>query len=168
MNDDADEILATVTASPARRWMGVLTMYALAGLLFWIAFSQPPSVQWLVFLLVVGAGSLWLAERMRRATQRVITLTRTELRDSEGDVIAYVADVMRVDRGVFAFKPSNGFLIRTSTPAGPRAWQPGVWWRMGNQIGIGGMTPGRQTKPMSEILSFMIAERDMAAEQDNS
>ncbi len=153
-----DEVLVTVEASGLRRVMGV-TMLAVVGVaLLSVAVSNPPSLAWLVFLLVVGLGALWLAVRMWQGTQYEIELTEEVLRCTDGTVIAQVADIEAIDRGFFAFKPSNGFLIRTATP-GARVWLPGLWWRAGRRIGIGGVTPGSQSKTMSEILSAMIAKR---------
>ncbi len=40
-------------------------------------------------------------------------------------------------------------------------WRPGLWWRVGRRIGVGGMTPASQTKFMSEIIAAMIAQRDL-------
>lgn len=158
--NDPDEVLATITASAPRRWLAVISLMFLGVLLIYVAIVQPPVLGWQIFLLVLGAGSLLIADKLRRATSRVIELTERELRDSGGEIIAYVADIQRVDRGAFAFKPSNGFLIRTSKPSGPRMWLPGMWWRLGRQIGVGGVTPGSQTKFASEILSTIIAQRD--------
>lgn len=153
-----DEVLVTVEASGLRRVMGV-TMLAVIGVtLLYVAASKPPSLAWLVFLLVVGLGALWLSVRMWQATLHKIELTEEVLRCTDGTVIAQVADIEAIDRGFFAFKPSNGFLIRTGTP-GARIWLPGLWWRAGRRIGIGGVTPGSQSKTMSEILSAMIAKR---------
>ncbi|KPD12720.1 hypothetical protein [Phaeobacter sp. 11ANDIMAR09] len=153
-----DEVLVTVEASGLRRVMGV-TMLAVVGVaLLSVAVSNPPSLAWLVFLLVVGLGALWLAVRMWQGTQYKIELTEEVLRCTDGTVIAQVSDIEAIDRGFFAFKPSNGFLIRTATP-GARVWLPGLWWRAGRRIGIGGVTPGSQSKTMSEILSAMIAKR---------
>ncbi len=153
-----DEVLVTVEASGLRRVMGV-TMLAVVGVaLLSVAVSNPPSLAWLVFLLVVGLGALWLAVRMWQGTQYTIELTEEVLRCTDGTVIAQVSDIEAIDRGFFAFKPSNGFLIRTATP-GARVWLPGLWWRAGRRIGIGGVTPGSQSKTMSEILSAMIAKR---------
>jgi hypothetical protein len=157
---DPDEVLATIHASAPRRWLGVGTMTGLGVLLIYIALARPPALGWALFLIAIGAGSLWLASKMYTATSRVIELTRLELRDSTGAVIAPVAEIDNVDRGFFAFKPSNGFLLRTTRPTGPRVWLPGMWWRMGRQIGIGGVTPGAQTKYMTELLAALMAERD--------
>ena len=159
---DPDDVLATIHASVPRRWLGVFAMLGLGAVLLYIALTQAPALGWAVFLLALGAGAIWLALRMHTATSAVIELTRTELRDSRVGLIAPVADIQSVDRGFFAFKPSNGFLVRTATPVGPRVWQPGMWWRMGRQIGVGGVTPGSQTKFMTEVLTTLLLERDGA------
>ena len=102
-----------------------------------------------------------VANAMRKSTSETLELTREELRESSGTVLAKVEDIVSIDRGAFAFKPSNGFLLRLSKPY-KRDWRPGLWWRGGKRIGVGGMTPGRQTKYMSEIIAVMIAEREQS------
>lgn len=159
------EILASVEASPIRRWIGVTMLVGLGGLVIYVALASPPALEWQIFLIVLGVLALWMADRMRRATEHRIELTETELRSSEGLRIALVADIETMDRGVFAFKPSNGFLIKTRTP-GLRTWRPGLWWRIGRRVGVGGVTPGGQTKTMSEILAAMIAQRDQIDENN--
>jgi len=154
-----DEVLARVRASAPRRWMGIAMLATIGGLSIYVALAAPPALIWQLFLLAVGALALFMAERLRRATELTLELTETELRDSGGRVLARVADIQSLDSSFFAFKPSNGFLIRTKTPAA-RAWRPGLWWRVGRRIGIGGVTPGSQTKMMAEILSAMLARRD--------
>ncbi|MFS4582546.1 hypothetical protein [Phaeobacter sp. C3_T13_0] len=160
-----DEILATVDASAPRRVLATVMLIVVGGLAIYVALATPPALHWLVFLLAIGVFCLWLAVRLWQATALRIELTEQVLRSSDGAVIAKVADVAAVDRGVFAFKPSNGFLIRTTTK-GARNWRPGLWWRMGRRIGIGGVTPGAQSKSMAEILAIMIARRD--AEPSNN
>lgn len=154
----SSEVLATIEASAPRRVMGTAMLGAVGCILVYVAFSAPPSPAWLAFLLVVGAAALWLAVRMWQATVHRIELTEEELRCSDGQRIARVEEIEAIDRGFFAFKPSNGFLIRTSVQ-GERAWMPGLWWRAGRRIGIGGVTPGAQGKAMSEILAALLAQR---------
>ncbi|WP_439149792.1 hypothetical protein [Sulfitobacter sp.] len=159
---DNDEVLATVRAAAGRRYTGLLSLGFLGLFLVYMAFTSAPGFGWQVVLLVLGAGAIWMADRMRRATSNAIELTATILRDSDGTVIARIEDIEHIDRGVFAFKPSNGFLLRTKAgTGGTREWRPGLWWRMGRRIGIGGMTPGRQTKYMAEAIATIIATRDM-------
>lgn len=154
-----DEIIVTVQASPGRRALGIGSLWVLAGLVFYVAIAQPPALGWQVFLIALGMASVWMAEKMRRATALRLELTGTVLRDSAGTVLLTLDDLRQIDRGMFAFKPSNGFLLKSASP-GPAEWQPGLWWRTGRRIGVGGMTPGSQTKVMAEILSATIAQRD--------
>ena len=151
----SDEILAEVSASAPRRVMGVVMLGGLGVLLLYIAFMTPPAPVWQVFLIVLGLASLWLAQVMWQVTAVTLILTPTELRDSDGTVLVRVEDVAAVDRGAFALKPSNGFMIKTHRPQA-RGWRPGMWWRIGRRVAVGGVTPGSQTKPMADILSAML------------
>lgn len=157
---DPDEIIATAEAGMGRRFLGMGSLGLLGLLLIYIAIVQSPALEWRLFLLLLGVGSLWVADKMRRATSTRIELTETELRDSDGTVIALIAEIDGMDRGFFAFKPSNGFLLRT-TSKGANEWRPGLWWRMGRRIGVGGMTPASQTKFMSEVIAAIMAQRDL-------
>ncbi|QFT59250.1 hypothetical protein FIU94_10475 [Sulfitobacter sp. THAF37] len=156
--DDDTEILATVQSSAGRRVLGIGCLAVLGVLLIYMAFNSPPALPWQVFLILVGAGALWCADAMRRATASRVELTPAVLRDADGTVIARVDQITGIDRGFFAFKPSNGFLLKLDT-GGARVWRPGLWWRMGRRVGIGGMTPGSQTKFMSDVLSALLAQK---------
>ncbi len=134
-------------------------LVSLALVLIYTALVSAPSAGWEVFLLAAGAACLWMVIRMQRATRHRIELTDHELRDSSGKRLALVADIVRVESGVTAFRPSNGFVVRTARPAA-RAWMPGLWWRVGRRVGIGGVTPGAQTKFMSNQLALRLAARD--------
>ena len=154
---DESTIIARVRATAARRVFGVGTLAALGLMLLWLVVAQPPSgLVWQIFLVVMGVGALWLAQLMWRATGRELWLTEEGLVDSTRAEVARVDDIEKVDRSMFAMKPSNGFLIRLRTP-GPRAWQPGLWWRMGRRVAVGGVTAGRDTKPMADALSMLVA-----------
>ncbi|MGZ2258484.1 hypothetical protein [Roseobacter sp. A03A-229] len=153
------EVLATVQASLGRRVLGIGLLAVLGVLVIYVAFMTPPSFGWQMFLIALGVTALLVADAMRRSTSHVLELTRTELRESSGTVIAQVSNITGIDRGAFAFKPSNGFLLRLENP-GARKWRPGLWWRFGRRVGVGGMTPGRQTKFMAEIIAVMLAERE--------
>ncbi len=152
-----EEILATVHASGPRRFIGVASLFLLSGLLIYIALAQPPeNLFWRLFLFVLGGATLWLSEMMRRATLMTVELTETHLRCSDGRVIAEVSQIASLDRGTFAFKPSHGFLVRLKDKA-PACWQPGLWWRLGRRVGIGGVTPGPQTRIMADMIAAMLA-----------
>lgn len=154
-----EEILAVIQASGPRRGFGVAVLVILGVLVIYIAMAQPPaSPLWQVFLLAFGVVVLWLAQRMWQATKTTIVLTEKELRGSDGVLIAEVDKIEAIDRGVLAFKPSNGFMLRLRDKA-PRSWQPGLWWRMGRRVGVGGVTSAAQTKGMAEMIAALISDR---------
>ncbi|MFD1160016.1 hypothetical protein [Roseovarius aestuarii] len=154
-----DDILMAIHASAPRRVFGVSVLGLLGTMLIFVALSQPPSnPAWAIFLLGFGAGAVWMAYRMWEVTRHRLELTETELRSSDGTVIAQTGDIRSMDRGMFAFKPSNGFMLRLKTKA-PRRWRPGLWWSLGDRIGVGGVTSAPQTKAMAEMISAMIASR---------
>lgn len=162
MQDDPDEILAVVKASAGRRFLGLTCLGLLGLLLIYMAFMRPPVWYWQIFLILLGGGAIWVADAMRRGTASAVELTKRTLRDADGTLIATIDQIEGIDRGFFAFKPSNGFLLKLAPEAkGVRHWRPGLWWQLGRRVGIGGMTPGSQTKVMSEILAALLAEREL-------
>ncbi|MCE8008941.1 hypothetical protein [Aestuariivita sp.] len=148
----SDEIHARIEVSQPRRWFGVGMLLFLGALLIYVALATPPTFEWQIFLIVTGAGALWIGDKMRRATAGSIEMTDDVIRDHNGGLIARLDEIENVERGFLAFKPSNGFLIKTRTP-GPRRWEPGLWWRVGRRIGVGGVTSASQAKIMSDMIS---------------
>lgn len=160
------DILATIKPSAARRWLGVGMLSIVGVLVLFVALTQPPEPLWLVFLLAVVGGTFWLAYRMWHATNDWIELTSSELRTGAGYLIAKVEDIEAVDRGVFAFKPSNGFLLKTGV-GGKNSWAPGLWWRVGRRVGVGGMTAAAETKFMADVLSSLLLQAHPTNFADN-
>lgn len=161
-----DEILAEVRASPMRRGVGLLVIWCLGALLLWLVLTRSPAnAGFQLLLIAIGLGALWVGEMLRRATTQAIELTQEGLRTSDGEVIVPWDQIASVDRGAFAFKPSNGFILRLVSRA-PLRWRPGLWWRWGRRVGVGGVTPGTQTKAMADIIGLRL-QSDRAARQDS-
>lgn len=155
----SDTPFAEAKPSAMRRLIGLAVIYSLAGLLLYISFVKPPEeFQWQVFLILFGLLIMYLGERMRKATLETILLTSEGLVTSNGVEIVHIDNVKSIDRGVFAFKPSNGFSILMHRKQS-RAWAPGLWWRFGRRVGVGGVIQAGQTKSMAEILAMMVAQR---------
>ena len=146
---------ATVQVSQPRRFMAYGMQFLLGALLIYTTLSFPPAVPWMIFMLGFGVLMLWQAERLRRATTMMIYLTETDVRDSAGTILASIDDVSSVERGAFALKPSHGFTMVMKSKK-PRAWAPGLWWRFGRRVGIGGVTNSGQTKFMAEQIALRI------------
>ncbi|MEM8848776.1 MAG: hypothetical protein AAGE03_01940 [Pseudomonadota bacterium] len=147
--------------SPARRIFGLLTQGVLGLLLLWIAMAAPPEdLGWRAFLLVSGAIALILAIRGWTGSAVPLILSERGLYQADGTAVAPLDSIASIDRALFTFKPSNGFLIRLKEPLG-RAWVPGMWWRIGRRVGVGGVTGGAETKIVADALSAMVARRDL-------
>jgi hypothetical protein len=156
----ADAVLAELRPSLPRRLFGVVILAALGLSLLWIALQGGSiGVGWLIFLVLAGGLSIWLAVRLWQETGTGLVLTASVLRADDGQVIVDVADLYSVDRGVFAFKPAGGFTLVTRTPL-QRGWAPGLWWRLGRRIGVGGVTHKHEGRYMADVLSEMIARRN--------
>lgn len=153
---EGEQIIATLTPSPVRRWLAMGFTGSLGAVCLLLVLLRPPAeTTWIVFLLVLGGGSIWMSRRLAVATRTRIELTARGLRDASGRVLAPVDRIVAVERGAFALKPSNGFLVRLSAP-GRAAWQPGLWWRVGRCVGIGGVTPSAQGRMMADALTALI------------
>jgi len=154
----SDQVISELSASPPRRFIGVGMLAVLGGLLIYLAFSIPTGATQIA-LIAAGGIALWSAVRLHSATSQRIVLTQTELRVQDGPVLARVADMVKVERGAFAFKPSNGFLL-TVRDKQMRRWSPGMFWAMGRRIGVGGVTGAPQSKGMAEAIAGLIVLRD--------
>ncbi|MDE0589021.1 hypothetical protein OU789_03675 [Halocynthiibacter sp. C4] len=149
---DANETLAVIQASVARRYFGLGVLYSFGAILLYIAAATPPSdIKWLAFLILVAVGDLVVAEMFRRATLCSIRLTKEGMYCSDGKLMVAIDNIKSVERGVFAFKPSNGFMVTTKERQS-RVWAPGLWWRVGKRVGVGGVLHASQTKNMAEML----------------
>ena len=151
-----DEILMRLYPSAGRRIFAIGVLYALGALLIWMAFTSAAGALFSVFSIAVGVVVLWGGEQLRRATSLVLELTDEGLRDTSGRWLARWDEIAAVERGAFALKPSNGFVLKLKEP-GQRTWVPGLWWRVGNRVGVGGVTPMRATKFMGEQMSLRLA-----------
>ncbi|MEE4120658.1 MAG: hypothetical protein V2I65_16780 [Paracoccaceae bacterium] len=150
----------TVRASPARRAAGAGMLGLLGAILLWVALAAPPSAPgWSVFLLAFGALAIFGGWRLWQATAPALVLTGDGLADTTGRTIARLDDIVAVERGMLAFKPSNGFLLQLSRPA-PRHWSPGLWWRLGRRVGVGGVTGAGETRAMADLIALALAERN--------
>jgi hypothetical protein len=85
-------------------------------------------------------------------------LTEAALIDSRDGEICRIDDIAQLNRGVFAVKPARGFVLSLSGAPG-RHWVPGLWWRIGRSVGVGGMTGAAETKLMAEMIEAMVMTR---------
>lgn len=152
-------VLSALFPSAPRRVFGVGVLGVLAFIVITMALRHPADAfGWTLFLLAFGLAALWLAWRLWQATAVGLLLTETDLRTTDGILVAMVDDITEVNRGAFAIKPAGGFTLVTRS-RGARAWNPGLWWRSGRRIGVGGVTHRHAARFMAEQLALMVAAR---------
>lgn len=152
------EVLAELRASPVRRFIGVGTMFCLGALLLYLALSQSfDAMIWQVLLIVLAAGALYAAMRMHQATGLYLYLTEDGLYDSDDFQLVAYENIQSVERGMLAFKPSNGFMIVAKEKL-PRRWRPGLYWVLGRRIGVGGVTAASHSKFMADLMNMQMAK----------
>ena len=153
-----DETILEIRPSPIRRWMALLALLILAGMLLALAIGDVPDL-WRLFFVGVGVWVLWSGNNLRLATLDGLVLTRAGLGTTSGKMLAAVENIEKVERGVLAFKPSNGFLVRLKEADG-RGWAPGLWWKYGRRLGVGGTLSGGQSRAMADLLAALVIEQE--------
>lgn len=153
------EVLARLQPSGARRVFAAAVLGVLGFVLMTLALRNTGMAFGITLgLLVLGLGALWMAWRLWEATAHGLVLTETALVSTDGQVLARIADIAGLDQGMLAIKPAGGFSLLLRKPA-PRVWQPGLWWRAGRRIGIGGVTNRHQARHLSGQIAALLASR---------
>lgn len=159
-----EQVFATLEPSLGRRWFGAIALGGLGILMIWITFTATPeNVVLRVLIPVIGLLFIWQAQWNLRVSKTRLYLTRQGLFDGQENMVCPLYNMAEVDRGVFAFKPSNGFLVRLHEPE-PKGWAPGLYWRLGRRLGVGGATNPRQNKAMAQAIEMLMMERTLGPE----
>ncbi|MGB0798536.1 MAG: hypothetical protein ACPGRD_04375 [Planktomarina sp.] len=148
--------LARLYASPPRRIAALAMLMVLAIMLFLLAFGPGMVLGYRIFLIIIGAAVLWTARGLHRGTQQGVDLYPSGLYLTDGTALALLDNIVGVERGTFAFKPSNGFVVKLATAPG-RDWAPGLYWIVGRRLGVGGVTSRADAKFMAEALAMRLA-----------
>lgn len=157
---EADLVLARLDASQPRRMIGVVVQAALGVVVISLAVSFPREQMGLRIAMLVLGGLVFYGSFLTwRATAAGLVLTASGLRDDSGRLLAELENVREVSRGAFALKPSHGFSLVLHKGMG-FAWVPGLWWRIGKRVGIGGVTPSQPARYMAEVISALVVARD--------
>lgn len=158
MSGPDDKWVYELAASPGRRVFGIGMLVALGALLVWVGAAATPSLPAAAAFWAAGGAALWSAALTKSATSESIRLSPDGLYSSDGALIAELDNVAGVEFGLFAFKPSNGFALRLKRPM-RSVWRPGLWWRIGRRVGVGGVTPRAEAKIMAENIAALLNER---------
>ncbi len=156
---DQDGVYARVTVAPSRRILALVILYGLGAFLLYLAFGSLAGIGGAAVLIILAGCCLWAGEQMRRSADIEILLTDDGVTTSDGLVLATMDNIAAVNRGALAAKPSTGFTLILRTPQA-RSWRPGLWWRLGRRVGIGGITGAGAAKFMAEQIAFRLSDRN--------
>lgn len=137
-----------------RTTTGILMMGGLAVLLLRTALTQGFVSQ--AVMVAGGLAALALAFAMWRGRGDSLHWTDRGLVDGVGQLIAARDQIVGVDRNPMALKPSNGFTLRMAGPQS-RIWQPGLYWRIGRRVGVGGLTSPGVAKALADRIALETA-----------
>ena len=155
-----DEVLVSVKAEPARRLFGAGALFLLCVIVLWHGYKNYSLTDEGLVQIFLGLAGMFAALRFWRGSDNGLELTPTELRETRGRQIVRITDIVAVQREAFGIiKPTNGFVIVTREKL-PAAISPGIWWRLGRRIGVGGLTGGGEGRAMVELLQEMLKRRE--------
>ena len=145
-------VIARLAPSLARRVLASGAIGGLGGVMLWLAASHPAPTFGLVSGLVVLAALCFVAAVLVwQATSIGLVLTEAELRDTRGRQLFGLDEVQQIEKGVLHWKPAGGFAVVLNAPK-PRIWVPGLWWRFGRRVMVGGATNGGEAKAMADLM----------------
>lgn len=139
-----------------RRWFALAAIMLLGFVLLYVALTTPASFGLRFLLLAIGLLALWLGRTMHRGTQHGIELTDEGLFMTDGTELARLDQIAKVDRSPFALKPTNGFAVVFKDKQ-PKGWVPGMYWRLGKRLGVGGVTSPGDSKYIADQLALRVA-----------
>jgi len=117
--------------------------------------------------IALALAGIYGALRFWQATATGLELTLTELREAGGRQVVMMEEVVSVERTAFGIvKPTNGFVIVTRSKS-TSTILPGIWWRFGKLIGVGGLTGQGEGKAMAELMQELIKRRQGESILDN-
>lgn len=153
---EQDDVVMDLAPAPVRRGAAILGLLGAGAVLVWSGLDGGASVAGDLVLTGTGAALIWAGAALWRMPTVGLEFTQEGVRDTSGRWLARWEDVARIEKGPFALKPPNGFALLLRHPA-PQAWAPGLWWRVGRRVGVGGLTPMRRTKAIAERIALRLA-----------
>lgn len=152
-----DTVIAELGVSPARQYLFLGALVGLGVLIIWQTMNSEAALVPRALLFVLGIALLFQANKLRMAPKVKLLLTEAGLYQSDGELVADWDQIQSIDRGALAIKPSNGFTLLLKEKH-QRAWVPGLWWRLGRRIGVGGTAYAGSAKFMAEQIALRLKQ----------
>ena len=149
------EELITLKMSKLKRLSGALLIFVLGTTLLFSVYkkSNPGYTVYESLFLLVGLILIFVSWRIGRARLTGIKLTKSGIYDLNDVKLCAILDINYIDRRTFAIKPANGFIIHLKNSA-KSFWIPGLCWRIGKRLAIGGMLSKQECKAFANLLEI--------------
>lgn len=141
------------------RWIMLVAIVALFAMTLLAAIDMMNRAMVPALVLALFAAAIgWFGQALFFTKARAVVFEDGRLFDDSGVEICHIDDIAELEKGLHLYKPSSGFVLKLKTKQ-TLAWSPGLWWRIGHRVGIGGATPGRRAKAMADaIMMYQGAE----------
>lgn len=143
----------------AMRWLVLAALVGVAvlcGVVAAASIERSPAT--MALTTVTALAVLLVARRLLLDKATRIIFDGARLADDTGAEICRLDEIEKVERGFALFKPSSGFVLVLKAPRG-RGWAPGLWWRAGRRVGVGGATSSRAGRDMADAITAALAMR---------
>ncbi len=134
------------------RWIMLIAIVVLFVMTIGAAFdliAEKPIPALVLALMAAVIG--WFGQALLFTKAKAVLLEDGRLFDDSGTEICHLDDVAEIEKGLHLFKPSSGFVLKLKEKQ-QTGWSPGLWWRIGHRVGVGGATPGRRAKAMADAI----------------
>lgn len=141
------------------RWIMLVAIAALFAMTLLAAIDMMNRALFPALILALFAAAIgWFGQALLFTKARAVVFEDGRLFDDSGVEICRIDDIAELEKGLHLYKPSSGFVLKLKTKQ-TTAWSPGLWWRIGHRVGVGGATPGRRAKAMADaIMMYQGAE----------
>lgn len=162
MNPEPQAGASEIRRPEAMRWLVLAALVAVAFLCGAVAASSVErSPLTTALTAVAGLGALAVARVLLFDKATRVIFDGARLADDAGAEICRLEEIEKLERGFALFKPSSGFVVVLKAPR-ERGWAPGLWWRAGRRIGIGGATSSRAGRNMADAITAALAAKSAA------
>jgi hypothetical protein len=144
-----DSAIVEVRRPALARWALLAAIAALTSIFLTLWWRDGAVI---MGVLAIPTGLVGVA--VYRAKGMVVRFDGEAVFDDTGLVLCRIDDIEKVERGIAPLNPSSGFVIRTHKSQ-PSGWSPGLWWRFGRRIGIGGATSARAGRNMASAIDLV-------------
>ena len=126
------------------------------GLLLFLCYTiskieeEITSLDFLLIPTIVFLG-LWFIRFLKRYSKIGFLINQSGLFNLDGSIICKMDDIERIDISPYTFKSANGFIVILKTKSSFNL-TPGLYWRLGKRISIGGLVSKSESKFLSQTL----------------